>query len=77
MLDETGLTKVVNFATINDSIFISIDNRFAGENDPNNNSTGYFNPSGDDANMDFSADQTFENNDIDDNIDDLFEESGD
>nr|WP_054660818.1 hypothetical protein [Secundilactobacillus kimchicus] len=72
LIDETGQTHEVNLATINDSIFISIDNRFTGEMDPNNHSSGYFNPDGDDANMDFSVEETFEDadNDTDDSIDD-------
>lgn len=72
LIDETGQTHEVNLATLNESIFISIDNRFTGEMDPDNHNSGYFNPDGDDANMDFSVDETFEDgdNDTDDSFDD-------
>ena len=74
LIDETGKTTVVNFASINQDIFISVDDTFTGELDPGNTDDGIFNPDGDDANMGFDDDDSDDeanSDDGDDGLDDL------
>jgi len=74
LIDETGKTTVVNFASINQDIFISVDDTFTGELDPGNTDDGIFNPDGDDANMGFDDDDSNDeanSDDDEDGLDDL------
>lgn len=71
LIDETGKTTVVNFASINQDIFISVDDTFTGELDPGNTDDGIFNPDGDDANMGFDDDDSNNEADSDDDYDGL------
>lgn len=73
LIDETGKTTVVNFANINQDIFIGIDDTFTGELSPGNTDEGIFNPDGDDANMGFDDDSDNEADPDDDyeGLDDL------
>lgn len=72
MIDETGQATCVNFANVNQDIFITIDDTFSGEMDPSNTNDGTFNPDGDDSKMGEADDeQTDDLSDEDDGLDDL------
>ncbi|MGF7436752.1 phage baseplate plug family protein [Lentilactobacillus senioris] len=79
MIDETGKSTCVNFSNINEDIFITIDDTFTGEMDPDNTNDGVYNPDGDDTSMGLDDDDSDDSMDDDefDGLDDFVEDRGD
>ncbi|WP_268914122.1 phage baseplate plug protein [Lentilactobacillus sp. SPB1-3] len=76
LMDETGKETSVNFANVNESMFITIDDTFSNETNPNNTDEGIYNPDGDDTNMGMDDDDTLPSNDDFDGLDDFVEDRG-
>lgn len=79
MIDETGKSTCVNFSNINEDIFITIDDTFTGEMDPDNTNDGVYNPDGDDTSMGLDDDDSDDSmyDDEFDGLDDFVEDRGD
>ncbi|MCY9807024.1 hypothetical protein OXT66_05595 [Lentilactobacillus senioris] len=78
MIDETGKSTCVNFSNVNEDIFITIDDTFTGEMDPDNTNDGVYNPDGDDTSMgmDDDSDDSMDDDEFD-GLDDFIEDRGD